>query len=358
MSIHLSWLKRSLRFKTPAGTSRGVLLDKPSWYLIAKESATHRTVGIGECGPIPGLSRDDLSRIEDELTALCDAATDLSTLDISRYSSFPAIQFGLESLRLDIREDEDGILYPSDFTKGEATIAINGLIWMGEPEFMSSQIRTKLEAGYRCLKMKIGSLDFATECDILHNLRTQFDKRDLEIRVDANGAFAPQEAPAKLEKLARYGLHSIEQPIAPGQLDTMATLCQNSPLPIALDEELILADPARKKSLLNTIQPHYIILKPSLLGGFAQSAEWIAEAESAQAGWWITSALESNIGLNAIAQWTATLDSAMPQGLGTGQIYTNNIPSPLYLEGDQLSYDTQKKWNYNVLPEFLAGRQN
>ncbi len=347
-------------FKAPAGTSRGVLLDKPSWYLIAKESAesaTHRTVGIGECGPIPGLSRDDLSLIEDELTAICNSAQELSTLDISQYDSFPSIQFGLESLRLDIREDEDGILYPSDFTKGEASIPINGLIWMGDPEFMSNQIRAKLDGGYRCLKMKIGSLDFETECDILQNLRAQFNSDDLEIRVDANGAFTPQEAPAKLEKLARYALHSIEQPIAPGQLDSMATLCQNTPLPIALDEELIFANPAKKKSLLNAIKPHYIILKPSLLGGFAQSAEWIAAAESVQAGWWITSALESNIGLNAIAQWTATLDSAMPQGLGTGQIYTNNIPSPLYLEGDQLSYDSQKKWNYNMLAESLADQK-
>lgn len=354
MSVYLRWIKKSLRFTSPAGTSRGVLHEKPSWYLIAKESSSHRVTGIGECGPIPGLSKDDLDLIEDELTTLCSAAVPLSSLDISRYTTFPSIQAGLESLRLDVDQNEKGILFSSPFTKGETSIPINGLIWMGNPEFMITQIQNKLEAGFRCLKLKIGSLAFDAECSILQELRKRFGRADLEIRVDANGAFSPREAPAKLERLAQFDLHSIEQPIAPGQPESMAALCRNTTLPIALDEELIVADQSMKKSLLTAIKPHYIILKPSLLGGFTQSAEWIAEAESVEAGWWVTSALESNIGLNAIAQWTATLESTMPQGLGTGQIYANNVFSPLFLRGDRLSYDPDKKWDYDSLARSLA----
>ncbi len=352
----LGWIRKRLRFNQPAGTSRGVLDEKPSWYLVARDSASQRIIGIGECGPIPGLSIDDLSQLEGTLDDICRSGTTASAVDISTYQGFPSIQFGLESLHRDLLEDGDGILFPSDFTRGTASIPINGLIWMGDPAFMSKQISAKLDAGYRCLKLKIGSLDFTTECSILKELRSRFQEDDLEIRVDANGAFNAAEALDKLAKLSQFKLHSIEQPIMPGQFEHMAALCRESPLPIALDEELIYTGPGEKKSLLDSLQPQYIILKPSLLGGFAQAEEWIATAEAAGIGWWVTSALESTIGLNAIAQWAATLDSKMPQGLGTGQIYSNNISAPLYLDGDKLCYNPDKGWNYRSLPEFTAGR--
>lgn len=352
MEFELSWRKRSLIFKNPATTSRGVLFEKPSWYLFAKRPGG-RLVAAGECGPIPGLSIDDLDLFESRLEKICSKPLPPLQQALKENEAFPAIQFGLESLHHDLLQKGDGILFPSAFTRDEASIPINGLVWMGDAEFMAKQIKTKLDAGYRCLKLKIGSLDFATECDLLKKLRQRFLPADLEIRVDANGAFTPGEALQKLERLASFTLHSIEQPIMPGQPHEMADLCQQSPLPIALDEELIFADKSEKASLIDRIRPQYLILKPSLLGGFTEAGQWIKEAEKRGIGWWATSALESNLGLSAIAQWIAVFATTMPQGLGTGQLYTNNIPAPLHLEAEMLSFK-KRGWDYGALADLFT----
>jgi len=242
------------------------------------------------------------------------------------------------------------ILFPSSFTLGKTAIDINGLVWMGEFDFMKRQIREKIEAGYTCIKLKIGAIEFDEELELVRNVRNEFSENDIEIRVDANGAFSPEDALGKLEQLSEYDLHSIEQPIKQGHWENMAELCEQTPLPIALDEELIgVNEFEQKKTLLRTISPHYIILKPSLVGGFQSSEEWIGIAEKNNIGWWVTSALESNIGLNAIAQWTYYLENKMPQGLGTGQLYTNNFESPLKITKGKLYFDPSTSWNLNSL---------
>lgn len=256
------------------------------------------------------------------------------------------MQFGIETALQDLQAQQDqGILFASDFTTGSQGIMINGLIWMGEKEFMFEQIKTKIETGYRCIKLKIGAISFAEEIGLLKYIRSQFNADDIEIRVDANGAFQPDRALEKLKRLADFDIHSIEQPIKQGQVIQMAQLCAKTPLPIALDEELIgIHTPLEKSKLISTIQPQYIILKPSLVGGLAASEEWIAIAKEQNINWWATSALEANIGLNAISQWVFTKSNPMPQGLGTGQLFTNNIDSPLYLKGDLLYYNPDVTW--------------
>ncbi len=252
----------------------------------------------------------------------------------------------METALIDLKnQEQQGILFPSNFTSGTKGITINGLIWMGEKQFMFDQIKSKIESGYRCIKLKIGAISFAEEIALLDYIRSQFSASDIEIRVDANGAFMPKTALEKLNKLATFDLHSIEQPIKQGQEDEMAKLCELTPLPIALDEELIGIHTIDEKSkLLSTIQPQYIILKPSLVGGLAASEEWITIAENQNIDWWATSALESNIGLNAISQWVFTKSNPMPQGLGTGQLFINNIDSPLYLKADELYYNPITQW--------------
>ena len=255
--------------------------------------------------------------------------------------AFPSIQFGVEQAFRSVAASQWYELFPSDFTTGKDAIPINGLIWMGSPDFMKAQIKEKLAQGFRCIKMKIGAIDFEEEYRILKALRNEFSASDIEIRVDANGAFQATEALVYLERLAALQLHSIEQPIRAGQWEAMAELCEQTPLPIALDEELIgVFTSEEKQRLLREIQPQYIILKPSLIGGYRGSEEWITLAETLGIGWWVTSALESNIGLNAIAQWTYTLHSPMPQGLGTGALYTNNLPFPLYVENGHLGFNS------------------
>jgi L-alanine-DL-glutamate epimerase-like enolase superfamily enzyme len=246
-----------------------------------------------------------------------------------------------------LQADSPFLLYPSDFTKSISPIPINGLVWMGKFDFMQAQIEEKLTQGFRCVKLKIGALDFSKELLLLEQIRKHFTAQQIEIRVDANGAFSSESALDKLKILTQFELHSIEQPIAAGQHEQMRVLCEQSPLSIALDEELIGVSSMQKEALLDKIRPQYIILKPSLLGGFAASLEWIQLAEARQIGWWVTSALESNIGLNAIAQWTATLTTDRPQGLGTGGLYTNNIPSPLVVENGYLRYDSRQQWQFN-----------
>lgn len=351
-NINAEWQKHTLNFSRPSGTSRGILREKPTWYILLRDSVTGQLRSVGECSPIPGLSIDNLAVMEEKLTQIC-AEISVETFSFSQnLNDFPAIEFGLEIAFKDLQHSKPGILYPSSFTEGNQGIDINGLIWMGNPDFMREQIKQKLDNNCSCLKLKIGALDFPAECSLLEKLRSNFNRDALEIRVDANGAFSPNEALEKLNILTQYDLHSIEQPIKPNQWEIMAELCKKSPIPIALDEELIgITDQELKKDLLSTIKPQYIILKPSLLGGFSKTQEWIDLAQQESISWWITSALESNIGLNAIAQWTATLNPTMPQGLGTGNIYSNNMRSPLKLKDNQLYYDSNLDWGYS---EFFA----
>ncbi|MEX2589784.1 MAG: o-succinylbenzoate synthase, partial [Chitinophagales bacterium] len=259
--------------------------------------------------------------------------------------NIPSVRFGLEMAERDLKNGGRRILFLSNFTEEKAAQQINGLIWMGEPEYMLQQIQDKLDLGFSCLKLKIGALDFEKELALLKNIRAHFSADQIEIRVDANGAFSTNEAFKKLERLANFDLHSIEQPIAPGQWDKMQELCKENIIDIALDEELIGVYGTQKKELLEQIQPQYLILKPSMLGGFLACEEWIDLAKNQHIGWWATSALESNIGLSAIAQWTATKNNPLPQGLGTGQLYNNNFDSPLYLKGDQLHFSKSNNWD-------------
>jgi L-alanine-DL-glutamate epimerase-like enolase superfamily enzyme len=264
---------------------------------------------------------------------------------------FPSIQFGLETAFRSLAADNPFVPFPSAFTRGKKDISINGLVWMGDPAFMRSQIEEKISAGFRCIKLKIGALDFAEELRMLESIRHRFDKREIEIRVDANGAFSPDDAMSKLDRLSAFGLHSIEQPIAPGQNDAMALLCAESPIPVALDESLIgVFSEEGKRAIVRDIRPQYLILKPSLIGGFHGAQSWITLAEEYNIGWWATSALESNVGLNAIAQWTFLQHNPMPQGLGTGALYTNNIGSPLTVASGALHYHNKKSWEFEFAP--------
>ena len=349
-SLQASFVKHALNFKRPSGTSRGILNRKNTWFLIVQDENNPRIQGIGECGPLKGLSVDDREDFEVKLQEVCEPIDDHERWLKTGLEAFPSIKFGLETALLDLSNNGERILFPSEFTQGTKSIKINGLIWMGDFDFMKAQIDQKLEEGYDCIKLKIGAINFDQELELIKHIRNKYPPDRLEIRVDANGAFSPEEAPAKLEKLSRYKIHSIEQPIRAGQWDKMAELTHSSPIPIALDEELIGHHTFdERQELIRVIQPQYIILKPTLLGGFQESKAWIDLAEENNIGWWTTSALESNIGLNAIAQWTYMLKNPMPQGLGTGQLFTNNITSPLQLKGDQLYYQLQQEWDLKLL---------
>ncbi len=323
-----------LQFKRPGGTSRGVLHTKETFILKVSESGSE---GVGECGLFRGLSCDDVPGYEEKLQWLCDHINlDRTTLK-EELQHFPSIWGGYEQAVLNLKEGGN-LYFPSEFTAGKSSLKINGLIWMRKADFMQEQIEEKLEQGFDCIKLKIG-VDWKSEKKILAQLRTQFPKEQLELRVDANGGFNFEEAKTVLNELKDLGIHSIEQPIKAGNIEQMRKLCEETPTPIALDEELIgIVDFEKKKTLLEKINPQYIILKPSLIGGFAGTDEWIDLAAKLGIGWWITSALESNIGLNAIAQYTFTKKNKIPQGLGTGSLFTNNFPSALELAGDQLSF--------------------
>lgn len=339
--------KYILDFKRPSGTSRGVLRQKETWFLILEDNGK---MGIGECGLLRGLSFDDVEGYEDKLVWTC------NNIDLGcdalweALSDFPSIQFGMEQAFLSLRREHPFELFSSDFVEKGSPIPINGLIWMGDEGFMHEQIAQKLSEGFRCIKMKIGALDFETEISLLASIRKKYTKEQIELRVDANGAFEPSVAMDKLRRLAQYDLHSIEQPIRQGNPEAMRQLCENTPIPIALDEELIgVTKMADRQHLLRIIRPQYIILKPSFVGGYRGSQNWIDLAEKQYIGWWVTSALESNIGLNAIAQWTYTLGNQMPQGLGTGGLYTNNFGSPLEVEGGKLFYRKNANWETGLI---------
>jgi len=342
--------KYTLHFKQPSGTSRGVLTNKDSWFIFVWDDSSPNTIGIGECGLLKGLSIDDRLDYELKLKEICG--------DINYYKNdlgnnlieFPSIRFGLEMAFADLHSKENKILFESAFTQGKDSIEVNGLVWMGEFDFMKQQIREKIESGFTCIKLKIGAISFEKELDLIKSIRDEFSKGDIEIRVDANGAFSPVDALDKLDQLSKHNLHSIEQPIRQDQWEEMAELCDRTPLPIALDEELIGVNMlGKKQALIKKIKPQYIVLKPSLLGGFQELEEWIEVAEQNGIGWWITSALESNIGLNAIAQWTYTLKNKIPHGLGTGQLYSNNFISPLEITKGKLYFDPSKEWDLNNL---------
>ncbi|ARV13695.1 o-succinylbenzoate synthase [Polaribacter sp. SA4-12] len=344
--IKANYKKYILNFKNPSGTSRGILRTKETWFIILEENGKN---GVGEAGLFRGLSIDDVTNYEEKLNWVCkNINLGLDKL-LSEVIDFPSIQFGLEQAFLSLKSEDKFQLFPSQFTRGEKSIPINGLVWMGEKEFMKNQIKEKLNTGFSCIKMKIGAIDFDTEIELLKSIRKEFSSKEIELRVDANGAFNPKNALEKLQILSELEIHSIEQPIKQGQVNEMEQLCAKTPLPIALDEELIgVFSSEEKQQLLETIQPQYIILKPSLIGGFAGSKEWIKFAEQQNCGWWITSALESNIGLNAIAQFTDTLHNDLPQGLGTGGLFTNNFESPLEVNNGALEYNPNKIWNFNL----------
>jgi o-succinylbenzoate synthase len=348
--LRASFIPLKLVFKRPAGTSRGVLQTKESWFIIVQQEADMSLAGLGECSLIPGLSPDDRDNFEQELQRVCSQINDYKQWINTRGCIYPAIRFGLETALEDLSNGGNRVFGQNDFTAGHKGIPINGLIWMGEPDFMKQQIREKLEAGFNCIKIKIGAIDFEQELELLRLIRHEYGPDTIEIRVDANGAFSPEDALEKLKRLSEFRLHSIEQPIRQGQTEAMARLCAESPVPVALDEELIgLNDPVSRRKMLNDIRPQFVIFKPSLIGGLSATAAWAMLADSMKIEWWVTSALESNIGLNALAQWTYLHAGLMPQGLGTGQLYTNNIPSPLVMENGQLFYKPELGWDLKAL---------
>ncbi len=329
--------ERVLHFKQPAGTSRGVYTTRKMWLVSLSDG--NRT-GVGECAPLPDLSCDALpdELYVSKLNVFCRDLCETGEIDVEALRDYPSMLFGLETALLNLRNG--GKLFDTAFSRGEEGIPINGLVWMGNYDEMLQRMEEKLEKGFRCVKLKIGAIDFEQELDLIKRIRDRFSFHEVELRLDANGAFKYEEALYKLELLSQYAIHSIEQPIRQGQWAYMAELCRESPLPIALDEELIgVNDPEMKTHMLNIIKPRYIILKPSLHGGMTGCREWIDAARELGVGSWITSALESNIGLNAIAQFASDVygpQITMPQGLGTGQLFTDNIPMPLEIRGDML----------------------
>ena len=356
MPLSATYRKHTLQFKFEAGTSRGVLTARDAYLVQITDPAQPGKVGVGEASPLKGLSIDDVPGFEDHLREVCrqfstrsgsitEVADDPHFLTGLVGEGYPALQFGFETALLDLRHGGRRVIFSGPFPEGNMAIPINGLIWMGPAAQMRTQIEEKLAQGYTCLKMKIGAIDFAAECDLLAAVRDRFPPERITLRVDANGAFSPDEAPGKLDTLSRFGLHSIEQPIRAGQPAEMARLCRESPVPVALDEELIgVQRYDDKRDLLTRLRPPFIILKPTLLGGFAHCREWIELAQGLGIGWWMTSALESNVGLNAISQFTASLHPVLPQGLGTGQLYHNNIPSPLRIQKGHLHYEPGIAW--------------
>lgn len=322
------------------------MIEKETWFIILEKDGRR---GIGECGILRSLSIDDRPDYEEKLKWACENIYLGEEKLWEALIEFPSIQFGLETAFRSLEAHDPYLLFPSNFTKGISSIPINGLVWMGDEAYMKLQIEEKIKQGFNCIKLKIGAIDFSYELGLLHFIRQNFTHEQIEIRVDANGAFSLNDTLYKLNQLFEFKIHSIEQPIKSGQHDSMAELCKATPLPIALDEELIgVFGYKAKEALLQKIMPQYIILKPSLVGGFKGSAEWISLAEKYNIGWWVTSALESNIGLNAIAQWTFLQNNIMPQGLGTGALYTNNFDCPLEVKNGKLCYNPELEWEVNL----------
>jgi len=362
MGLKVKWLKHTLKFKFEAGTSRGVYTEKDTFFLKMYYSESPTIFGIGETSPLRGLSIDDFPNFEEILQKICITFNSLD-LEVFEWNiniilsqliddQLPSIKFGFETALLDLMNGGKRVIFDNDFSNSQKAININGLVWMGSKNFMTTQINEKLLAGFNTIKMKVGAINFDEELEILANIRQQFSVDQITLRVDANGAFSPEEAPKKLLQLSNYQIHSIEQPIKQHQTEAMIDLCQNSPLPIALDEELIgINDYVQKMQLLKKLKPTYIILKPTLLGGLQHCREWIEIASRLHIGWWMTSALESNIGLNAIAQFAAEFKNQLPQGLGTGSLYHNNIDSPLMVENGKLHYQANSCWDLSLIQD-------
>jgi len=335
--LQASYQPYIFKFNFPSGTSRGILTKKPSWFIKVSHTQNPTIVGTGEVSIIPDLSPETPAEIESKLNALILAPQLFADTLNESFAGYPAVRFGFETALLDLASGGKQELFPSEFTRGEKGIKINGLIWMGQKEQMLQQIKEKIEQGFSCIKIKVGAIDFNDELSLLQAIRNEFGAQALEIRLDANGAFETKDALEKLRLLSKLYIHSIEQPIKQGQFEAMRNLCRITPIPIALDEELIGIERHRLKvEMVEYIRPQYIILKPSLIGGLDQTKIWSQIAEEQKIGWWITSALEGNIGLNAIAQWTYLNGSNMPQGLGTGQVFSNNLPSSLVIIRDEL----------------------
>ena len=346
------YTKYVLNFKVPSATSRSVLTHKVSYFIKLVDTVNPDFTAIGEAAPLDGLSIDAHSSFEFFLKHICENINEFITQIATIRLKYPSIAFALESALLQLKSNSNSILYDTDFSKGLQSIPINGLIWIGTIDAMKKQINDKIEQGYSVVKLKIGANNFEDELNILKWIRTEYKNEQLILRLDANGAFATNDAKEKIKQLSEYDIHSIEQPIKQGQHDEMATLCCDTAIPIALDEELIaIVSYDLKKKLIEKIQPQYIILKPTLHGGIAGSEEWINIARKNNIPYWITSALESNIGLNAIAQWTSSIEDAkdITHGLGTGQLYTNNINSPLYLENGHLFFDITKSIDSSII---------
>jgi o-succinylbenzoate synthase len=359
MPLKASIYKRIFQFSFNARTSRGAMKDKTSWFVKIWDEQNPEVAGVGECGPLPGLNPEYNAEWEATLEQLIAGFNDnlleapqahlnsvttfIENVYSAKINQYPSFLFSLETALLDWAQGGEKIIFKNQFLEG-APIPINGLIWMGGLDFMLQQIEIKIRDGFTCLKLKVGSHDFEKECDVLQYIRRKYFRENITIRLDANGAFKKEEALHKLKELARFDIHSIEQPIKPGQ-EELIELCQQSPIPIALDEELIgISDSTAKKLLLETIKPQHVILKPTLHGGLQSCAEWIRISESLGIGWWITSALESNIGLNAIAQFAAQYQVKIPQGLGTGMIYSDNVDSPLTVKKGTLQYQNGLEW--------------
>ena len=338
------FFKHNLEFYIPSRTSRDVLHNKPSWYLVIKDQ---NRIGIGECSIIPGLSLDRIDEIETKLDYICREISSGNKLDIEEFNDYPAIKFALETALKDFNFSESPFkINDSNFSNFQDNIKINGLVWMGDIKYMKSQIIEKVKSGFSCIKIKVGALEFESELNLIRQIRKDFSNVELEIRLDANGAFDSTDALEKLKRLNEFSIHSVEQPIKTNQWQEMAYLCEFSPIPIGLDEELIGVYSSRK-SLLETINPEYLILKPSLLGGFKECDNWISLAKEKEIKWWATSALEGNVGLNAIAQWVYTKNSKIRQGLGTGILFKNNVNSPLEISAESIYLNEDKEWDLN-----------
>ncbi len=336
---------RTFHFQHPAGTSRGIYTERKSWMLEMTNDDMPGRKGIGECAPLPELSCDDIPEYEKTLRAVCDRFEQEGAIDYPMMRPYPSMLFGLETALLNLQSGSD-ILFDNDFSRGKVGITINGLVWMGDYDTMLRRIEEKLQQGFHCIKLKIGAIEFEKELDMVKHIRERFSHHEVQLRVDANGGFTFDEALYKLELLAQYAIHSIEQPIKAKQWGYMAELCRESPLPIALDEELIgINIPEMKAHVLNIIKPAYIVLKPSLHGGMKGVREWVDIANRQGIRSWITSALESNVGLNAVAQLAADIygtSGIMPQGLGTGQLFTDNIPMRLEMKGEKIYMQSSK----------------
>ncbi len=348
--LRARWIEHVLHPRFELGTSKGVITDRTVWYLMAWQSDRPEVVGIGEAALFPGHSKEYPADVKAKLLELCADTSDWELRLHTDLVNVPSVRFAVEQCLRDLQVGGSKNLFPSDFTIGRSAIPINGLVWMGDRSIMKQRIREQIESGHTTVKMKIGAIGLADELDLLRAVRAEFSEQDLVLRVDANGAFTPTEVPGVLLQLADLRVHSIEQPVAPGLYEVMADLCATSPVPIALDEDLIgLNTPGSKVDLLESIRPQFIVIKPSLVGGWAATQQWIDLAGARNIGWWITSALESSIGLNAIAQYTATLGVSIAQGLGTGRVYTNNIPSPLEADRGLLHYRPEVEWDLSSL---------